>query len=225
MSVAQYNLRYSLRRQYVDEFMSSQAVCWQAGLRVLDLGGNREQKRGRFNIAQYPVSVVYLNLSTAKNPDICADAANLPFLEDSFDVVVCSEVLEHVMDPVPVLAEISRVLRRGGEGLITCPFMFRVHGDPDDFARYTPGYWSHVLSRAGFSSVTIVSQGRFYSVIVDFLKQYAVALGGGVSVRILQWILPTLQVWAMRRDASERSKNNAFLSSFSTGYAIVFNKA
>ena len=43
-----------------------------------------------------------------------ADALNLPFADESFDVVVCSHVYEHVPDPVRMFAEIHRVLRPGG---------------------------------------------------------------------------------------------------------------
>lgn len=48
----------------------------------------------------------------------CVDAHKLPFKKNSFDVVVCTEVLEHVIDPVEVLKEIKRVLKPNGIGVI-----------------------------------------------------------------------------------------------------------
>lgn len=50
-----------------------------------------------------------------------ANAENLPFEEDRFDTVVCSEVIEHVQNPESVLKEISRVLKQDGTFIITVP--------------------------------------------------------------------------------------------------------
>jgi 2-polyprenyl-3-methyl-5-hydroxy-6-metoxy-1,4-benzoquinol methylase len=48
-----------------------------------------------------------------------ADLNDLPFEDDSFDLVLCLEVLEHIPDPAPALAELSRVCR--GDILISVP--------------------------------------------------------------------------------------------------------
>ena len=47
-----------------------------------------------------------------------ADAHELPFADDQFDVVVISETIEHVRNPSQVLAEIARVLKKGGQTVI-----------------------------------------------------------------------------------------------------------
>jgi len=49
------------------------------------------------------------------------DADGLPFADGSFDMVTCLEVLEHVVSPDGLLAEIHRVLRPGGTCLISVP--------------------------------------------------------------------------------------------------------
>ena len=53
-----------------------------------------------------------------------ADAKNLPFQDDEFDSVICSEVLEHIHDYKSVLSEISRVLKNGGVAGISVPRFF-----------------------------------------------------------------------------------------------------
>ena len=51
-----------------------------------------------------------------RSPDfVSADISNLPFADESFDCVTCGYVLEHLPDPQPGLAEVARVLRRGGK--------------------------------------------------------------------------------------------------------------
>ncbi len=49
------------------------------------------------------------------------DALALPFADETFDRVICSEVLEHIPDDVGAMAELTRVLRRGGTMAITVP--------------------------------------------------------------------------------------------------------
>ena len=46
--------------------------------------------------------------------DIVSDIANIPVESESFDVVLCTEVLEHVIHPDAVVAELSRILGGGG---------------------------------------------------------------------------------------------------------------
>jgi SAM-dependent methyltransferase len=49
------------------------------------------------------------------------DALALPFADETFDRVICSEVLEHIPDDVGAMAELARVLRRGGTMAVTVP--------------------------------------------------------------------------------------------------------
>jgi len=49
------------------------------------------------------------------------DALALPFADETFDRVICSEVLEHIPDDVSAMAELARVLKRGGTMAITVP--------------------------------------------------------------------------------------------------------
>jgi SAM-dependent methyltransferase/uncharacterized protein YbaR (Trm112 family) len=66
-----------------------------------------------------------------------ADAHNLPFLDGSFDGVICQAVLEHVLDPQRCVSEIYRVLNPGGIVYAEIPFMQQVHMQGYDFTRFT----------------------------------------------------------------------------------------
>ena len=216
------NLYYSVRRYFVDEFYFRHVPKIPASSRVLDLGGTKIQKRGQFNINSYDLQLIYVNISPAKQPDVVADAANLPFEEACFDVVICSELLEHVPNPSAVLSEAYRVLCAGGILLICVPFMYRIHGDPDDYGRYTDCFWQCALKEVGFDDITIEHQGLFFSVLADFLKQYV----GEVGVprpfgRLTVWLLAKYQRWAMNYEQQPQIKANSFLRSFTTGFGIV----
>lgn len=216
----------SLRRFLVDDFHRRHVPRIPMGSRVLDLGGNKIAKRGTFNIEQHNLRVVYANLSTAKCPDTQADAAALPFTDTCFDAVICSELLEHVPDPLVVLGESYRVLRDAGTLLICVPFLYRIHGDPYDFGRYTDHYWRQHLQVLGFDRVTIEHQGLFFAVLADFLTQYVyhIRLRRPFG-RLSQWAAIQVQQWALRYEQQLWVLNDPFLRSFSTGFGIVAQKA
>ena len=88
----------------------------------------------------------YLLLLTARERALVAeveaiqgDGERLPFADDLFDVVICTETLEHVPDDRAVLRELVRVLRRGGVLVVSVP---------DEYSerllwRLSPRYRSH----------------------------------------------------------------------------------
>lgn len=78
-----------------------------------------------------------LNLRPFANVDIAADASQIPFADNTFDVVYSLAVLEHVPDPPAVVAEMLRVLKPGGRLYSEIPFIFFFHGYPADYTRYT----------------------------------------------------------------------------------------
>jgi len=52
---------------------------------------------------------------------IVADAESIPFTNNIFDYVICSEVLEHLLEPEQAIKEAYRILKKGGVFLITTP--------------------------------------------------------------------------------------------------------
>lgn len=53
--------------------------------------------------------------------DVKADICNLPFDDNSFDVVFCNHVLEHIIDDTKAMQELYRVLKKGGFGIFQIP--------------------------------------------------------------------------------------------------------
>lgn len=216
------SLGYTVRRYFVDAFYTRRVADLSPGSRVLDLGGNRIRKRGVFNIERYPLCTIYANIVVTKRPHVQADGAALPFGDGSFDAVISAELLEHVPSPERVLREVHRVLRPGGRLLITVPLLYRVHGDPQDFGRYTDHFWLCVLGDLGFETVAIERQGLFFSVMVDFFKQYLYTRGVRRPFgRLSRSLLALLQQRALLHERQIHVCNDAFRSSFTTGFGIV----
>jgi len=119
---------------------------------VLDVGCGRKPYRALIPATRY----VGLDLDSPVTralglADVYYDGGVLPFSDASFDGVLCSEVLEHVFTPDKFLGEIRRVLRPGGRLLLTVPFVWDEHEQPQDFARYTSFGLRAVLERTGFA--------------------------------------------------------------------------
>ena len=221
------NLHYSLRRHFVDEFHFRYIPRLKPGSRVLDLGGNKTSKRGAFDIERYGLNVVYSNLSTAKRPDVQADAAHIPFKDASFDAVVCSELLEHVPQPPAVLQEIHRVLPGGGTLLLCVPFLYPIHGDPGDYGRYTDSYWREVVGTKGFDIMALEHQGAYWSVLSDMLRELALYMGarGRPKVRLIRRLIE-LVILRTRRlalvwDAGLSLEEKSFYGNYTTGFGMV----
>lgn len=101
---------------------------------VLVIGSGKERYQNRLPRSR---SVLSTDIETGPYVDCIADAHDLPFETGRFDSIVAIEVFEHLKDPLKARSEVERVLRPGGQVLLTIPFMFRIHGDPFDFQRLT----------------------------------------------------------------------------------------
>ncbi len=95
------------------------------------------------------------------------DGKNFPFDDHSFDHILCTEVLEHVKEPVEFLHECNRCLKLGGSMYFTIPFSARFHYIPNDYWRFTPSGLSIIFGQAGFEKIKISPVGNEVSVIVN----------------------------------------------------------
>ena len=83
---------------------------------------------------------VTLDIDPRTRPDVVADITRRNdslLAPESFDLVCCTEVLEHVLDPFGAVAEMHRILKPGGHLLLTTPFNFLIHGPLPDCWRFT----------------------------------------------------------------------------------------
>lgn len=221
---------YSLRRYFVDKFFISNIHQFNENAKILDIGGKKEKKRGMFDIGKYPVKVEYANIDASTNPDYLCDAAKIPMEDNSFDGVISAEVLEHIKEPKTVLGESYRLLKSGGKLLITAPFMFHIHADPDDYGRYTEHYFQEVLQEAGFKNVKIEKQGGYYCVLANIMKMQLLGADFDNSLfakmkkiiftLFIQWLQKKALVW----DNGDNFNKTVIGAGHTTGYGIICEK-
>ncbi|QJD80995.1 class I SAM-dependent methyltransferase [Spirosoma rhododendri] len=93
------------------------------------------------------------------------DGKNIPFAAASVDHLICTEVLEHVPEPHDLIADMYRVLKPGGTGIITIPWSARFHYKPYDYHRYTPSTLEALFNQ--FASVRVQNRGTDINAIVN----------------------------------------------------------
>jgi SAM-dependent methyltransferase len=90
---------------------------------------------------------VALDIRRGRGVQLIGDAQALGLADAAFDVVLCTEVLEHLPEPQRAVDEMFRVLRPGGTLLLTTRFLFPIHDAPHDYFRFTKYGLRHLLRR------------------------------------------------------------------------------
>ena len=83
--------------------------------------------------------------------DVKADIVDLPFEDNSFDVIICNHVLEHIVDDRKAMSELYRVMKSGGWGIVQVPMKNSLEKTYEDFTITDPkerqkhfGQYDHV---------------------------------------------------------------------------------
>ncbi|MFL0799718.1 MAG: class I SAM-dependent methyltransferase [Agarilytica sp.] len=98
----------------------------------------------------------------------------LPFEEASFDSAVLDNVLEHIENPKPLLAEVRRVLRPGGVFIVGVPGARGYQVDPDHKVFYDAERLQATLAEAGFSSLTMLRMPLPFSGLTNVMNSYCI---------------------------------------------------
>lgn len=192
---------------------------------VVDLGGKRLRKRGSFRPPSEGVSSwVYVNLDPITSPHVFGSVTDVPLQSASADCVICTEVLEHLGEPDLCVREVHRLLRPGGVLIGSVPFMYPVHGDPQDFQRFTADGLKRLLG--AFVSVDVRPMGGYFGSMGLFVELGALefrdaALWARVARRMLRLLARTL-TWI---DVRYIRSTGIVLPSFANGFFFVARKA
>lgn len=154
-----------------DRWVQAKAATIPAGSRVLDIGAGTCLYRPLFahceykthDFMQYEGAEKHGGTSAYGKIDYVSEILAIPVPDHSFDVILCTEVLEHVPEPIKVLKEISRILRPGGRALITAPLGSGLHQLPFHFyGGYTPEWYRRFSKEAGLEATEITPNGGFF---------------------------------------------------------------
>lgn len=158
---------------------SLKAVAPQARGRLLDVGCGDKPYEAWFR----PFVRSYLGVEHAgafgltsasgrSGPDVVYGGGTLPFRNGAFDTVLSVQVLEHTPRPEILVAEMSRVLAPDGLLILTAPFQFRLHEQPNDYFRFSPHGLRRLCNDVGLEIFETVPQGSLGTVIGQKLNSF-----------------------------------------------------
>lgn len=207
-----------------------------ANLRVLDAGAGELRNRAYCDHLQY-VSQDFCQyegkgdgvaLQTGRwdttRIDLVSDISNIPAPDASFDVVLCTEVFEHLPDATAALREFARLLKADGTLITTAPFCSLTHFAPFHFATGFSRYWyeSH-LQALGFVIVEMKPNGGWLDYVAQELWRLP-SIGTSYSSKVLGWLALSLSLpaLAIMRIMKSRDRGSSELLTF--GWQVVARK-
>jgi hypothetical protein len=127
---------------------------------------------------------VNVDVAAVAGVDVVANAARLPFASSSCDSIACLALLELVLDPERVIAEIHRTLKPNGEVQVVVPFCHPYHAYPADYSRFSRERLANLFSE--FREVKIGIRTGPTTTMLTFLTYYLklfLPVHGGTPVR------------------------------------------
>jgi SAM-dependent methyltransferase len=212
------------------DFGKEAAASVAKGSLVLDAGAGQGRYKSDFSHTSYFGVDLAIgdNAWDYSNLDAYSDLVALPFADNTFDAVLCIQVLEHVPEPLSVLREIARVLKPGGRLFLSAPQSWAQHQKPHDFFRYTSYGLRHLFERAGMHTESIRNMGDYFwylSFMLFNINQWIFPRGmrgrwltwpiRGLNGIVFQLILPLILYYL---DPLDRVKDETF------GYLCIASK-
>ena len=102
-----------------------------------------------------------IDFSEARHLDLITDIQHAGIKSGSLDWILCSEVIEHVLDFKKALREIGRCLKSSGKLILTVPFAIPLHGEPYDYWRFTQHALQSLAQESGFKIIRLEGLGNF----------------------------------------------------------------
>jgi SAM-dependent methyltransferase len=182
-----------------------------AGLNVLDVGGRLQPYRSL--LGARVKSYVAVDPRLTPLVDVSALAEALPFSDEQFDLVICTQVFEYFPDPARATAEIWRVLRKGGSAFISAPAVF-VRDHDKEYWRFLPEGLRYLFR--GFESVEVVPEGNSLTGLIRTLNVFIVSfVRPRMLVPLCRWTLVPLMNLAGLALEKVGGENDRFTANFS----------
>ncbi|WP_295442891.1 class I SAM-dependent methyltransferase [uncultured Thiodictyon sp.] len=158
-----------------NRWVAARAAEATPGSRVLDVGAGTCLYRDLFAQCDY-VSHDFLGYDGYRDNTegayghiaIQSDITEIPVPDASFDIILCTEVLEHVPEPILALKEMVRITKPGGRLLLTAPLGSGLHQLPLHFyGGFSPEWYRKFLGDYGCRVLSITPNGGFYKLLAQ----------------------------------------------------------
>ncbi len=136
------------------------------GMKLLDAGSGRlPEQLLRGELLATGATLETLDFLPGEGVDHVADVADTKLPAESYDAIICMQVLEHVTNPQAVCRELYRLCKPGGHVMVSAPQSAWLHNLPYHFFHYTNLGMRQILEEAGFEVQAIEAQGGHFTTL------------------------------------------------------------
>lgn len=226
----------NFNQEVIDEFIINVVRKEVApGSKILDVGA------GTVRYKEYFKDCTYLTQDSKqyKDPsgtfeygviDYVSDIVDIPVGDNIFDVIICTEVFEHILRPDLAIKEFSRILRSGGKLYITAPLGSGVHQQPYYFYGGFSEFWyMKYLSEYGFKEIIIKPKKRFFALYALQTQRALMYLERSKKLRhkifrpVIKMLKIVLPIFLFRFDKYNLDDCDS-LTNFTIGYLVKATK-
>lgn len=162
--IISHNHSYRLKsfvKQVVDKYDKE-------GKKLLDVGAGGCQYKNYFQKVKYYSQDISNNQK--RGIDFVSNIKSIPVKSNSFDYILCTQVLEHLKEPHLAFKEFYRILKSGGKVFLTTHMAFEEHMVPVDYFRFTRYGLKYLAESNGFRVEKIEPQGGRFIVLAKELQ-------------------------------------------------------
>lgn len=207
-----------------NDWIIEQLKTIKAGKRILDAGAGNQRYRpycnhldyvsqdfGKYDKVEKVEGIHGEDEWESEQCDILSDITDIPVEDESFDVILCSEVIEHLKNPILAIDEFYRILKKNGELILTAPFCSLTHMAPFYYSNGFSKYWyQDILSDAGFYVSSIIHNGNYFSYLAQELmrtEKMAIRYGTtALSAKEKELIMETTKIVMERAESTKGSE-------------------
>lgn len=182
--------------------------------RVLDAGAGQAPFRHLFDHVSYETADFGKVRKRYGEIDYLCDLTAIPVPDGQYDLVLCTQVLEHVPDPEAVLREFHRILKPRGQAWLSAPLFYAEHEKPYDYHRFTRYAWRLLARRTGFRVKEIRWLEGYYGTL---------AYQSRVAAKVLphRWVLWKIALAVLARQMAHAEMRHKVAVGMPKNYSVV----
>ena len=140
---------------------------------IIEFGASDDIYKNFCNPKLKDSNITYSNINPLNKEFLNIDLQKKINLDTKYDYVVIFNVLEHLMDSNMAIKNLSSICKKNGKIIGSTPFLFRVHGAPKDYTRYTKDHLIKLLELNNFKEIEIIELGTGpFLASISLLRSY-----------------------------------------------------
>ena len=140
---------------------------------IIEFGASDEIEKNFCNSKLKNCKISYSNINSSNKDFVNIDLQKKILIELKYDYIIVFNVLEHLLDPNLALRNLSKICKKNGKIIGSTPFLFRVHGAPKDYSRFTKDHLIELLRSSNFKDIEIIELGTGpFLACISLLRSY-----------------------------------------------------